>query len=34
MFWKGTFRLVCNGETYNCNRGDVLYIPKEQPHLL
>ena len=26
---EGTFRLVCNGESYVCNPGDVLYIPKD-----
>ena len=25
---EGTFRLVCDGEEYICNRGDVLFIPK------
>ena len=24
---KGTFRLTCDGESYICNPGDVLYIP-------
>ncbi len=27
---EGTFRLVCDGEEYICNRGDVLFIPKAQ----
>ena len=26
---KGTFRLTCNGESYVCSPGDVLYIPKD-----
>ncbi|MEM6589298.1 MAG: cupin domain-containing protein [Pseudomonadota bacterium] len=26
---EGTFRLTCDGETYICNRGDVLYVPKD-----
>ena len=26
---EGMFRLTCDGETYICNRGDVLYIPKD-----
>ncbi|MEM9577856.1 MAG: ethanolamine utilization protein [Pseudomonadota bacterium] len=26
---EGTFRLVCDEETCICNRGDVLYIPKD-----
>lgn len=26
---EGTFRLVCGSETYICNRGDVLYVPKD-----
>ncbi|MCR9057362.1 MAG: cupin domain-containing protein [Rhodobacteraceae bacterium] len=26
---EGTFRLVCDGESYICNPGDVLYIPKD-----
>ena len=26
---KGTFRLTCDGESYICNPGDVLYIPRD-----
>ena len=26
---EGTFRLTCDGESYICNPGDVLYIPKD-----
>ena len=26
---KGTFRLVCDGESYICNPGDVLWITKD-----
>lgn len=26
---EGTFRLVCDGEEYICNRGDVLFVPKD-----
>ena len=26
---KGTFRLTCNGESYICNPGDVLYVPRD-----
>ena len=26
---KGTFRLKCDGESYVCSPGDVLYIPKD-----
>ena len=26
---EGMFRLTCDGETYICNRGDVLYVPKD-----
>ena len=26
---EGTFRLTCDGETYICNRGDVLFVPKD-----
>ncbi|MDB9934020.1 AraC family ligand binding domain-containing protein, partial [Candidatus Thioglobus sp.] len=26
---EGTFRLTCDGDSYNCNPGDVLYIPKD-----
>ena len=26
---KGTFRLKCDGESYICSPGDVLYIPKD-----
>jgi ethanolamine utilization protein EutQ len=25
---EGTFRLTCDGTSYICNPGDVLYIPK------
>jgi ethanolamine utilization protein EutQ len=25
---EGTFRLTCDGVAYECNPGDVLYIPK------
>lgn len=25
---EGTFRLVCNGQKYVCERGDILFIPK------
>ena len=26
---EGTFRLTCDGQSYICNPGDVLYIPKD-----
>ena len=26
---EGTFRLTCDGKSYICNPGDVLYIPKD-----
>ena len=26
---EGTFRLTCDGESYICSPGDVLYIPKD-----
>ncbi|MBY6141178.1 cupin domain-containing protein [Leisingera daeponensis] len=26
---EGTFRLVCDGKEYICNRGDVLFVPKD-----
>ncbi|WP_282154336.1 AraC family ligand binding domain-containing protein [Ruegeria atlantica] len=26
---EGTFRLVCDGKSYVCNRGDVLFVPKD-----
>ncbi|MGI9390400.1 MAG: AraC family ligand binding domain-containing protein [Boseongicola sp.] len=26
---EGTFRLVCDGEEYICNKGDVLFVPKD-----
>jgi ethanolamine utilization protein EutQ len=25
---KGTFRLTCDGESYVCSPGDVLYVPR------
>ncbi len=26
---EGIFRLVCDGKSYVCNRGDVLFVPKD-----
>ena len=26
---EGTFRLTCDGKSYICNPGDVLYIPRD-----
>ena len=26
---KGTFRLTCDGESYICKPGDVLYVPRD-----
>ena len=26
---KGSFRLTCEGESYICTPGDVLYIPRD-----
>ena len=26
---EGTFRLTCDGQSYICNPGDVLYVPKD-----